>query len=65
MNKPLSVAYEEFKQNMLNIINNAGLPAFIVENVLQNYLIEIKAIAKQQYQSDRTEYEQSLMTKEG
>lgn len=65
MNKPLSVAYEEFKQSTLNIINNAGLPAFMIENVLQNYLIEIKAIAKQQYQSDRTEYEQSLMTKEG
>ena len=65
MNKPLSVAYEEFKQNMLNIINNAGLPAFIVETVLQNYLIEIKAISKQQYQSDKEEYEKSLMTKEG
>lgn len=64
MNKPLSVAYEELKQNMLNVINNAGLPAFMVENVLQNYLIEIKAIAKQQYQSDKEEYEKSLIKTE-
>lgn len=64
MNKPLSVTYEEFKQNMLYVINNAGLPAFIVENVLQNYLVEIKSIAQQQYQSDMAEYQQSLITKE-
>ena len=61
MNKPLSVVYEEFKANMLNIINNAGLPAFVVETVLQNYLAEIQSIARQQYQSDKAEYEQSLV----
>ena len=61
MNKPLSVVYEEFKANMLNTINNAGLPAFVVETVLQNYLAEIQSIARQQYQSDKAEYEQSLV----
>lgn len=63
MNKPLSITYEEFKKNMLDVINNSGLPAFIIESVLHNYLIEIKAVAQKQYQSDKEEYEKYLISK--
>ena len=60
MNKPSTVIYEEFKQELANLINNSGLPAFIVEHVLQDYLGEVKMVAQRQYQSDKAAYETAL-----
>lgn len=60
MNKPSTIIYEEFKQNLANLINNSGLPAFIIEPVLQNYLNETRMIMQRQYQFDMAEYEKSL-----
>lgn len=60
MNKPSTIIYEEFKQNLASLINNSGLPAFIIEPVLQSYLNETRAIMQRQYQADKAEYEKSL-----
>lgn len=60
MNKPSTIIYEEFKQNLANLINSSGLPAFVIEPVLQNYLNETRMIIQRQYQSDLVEYEKSL-----
>ena len=60
MNKPFSLIYEDFKQEMAELINNSGLPFCVVENVLQNYLIEVKNMVKKQYQFDKLQYEESL-----
>lgn len=60
MNKPFTVAYEDFKQELANLINNSNLPALVIENVLQDYLIETRNIARKQYLSDKEQYEKSL-----
>lgn len=60
MNKPISVVYEEFKDELANLINNSGLPAFVVEPVLQDYLNEIKIIKEKQYQMEKAQYEESI-----
>lgn len=64
MNKPSTIIYEEFKQDLANLINKSGLPAFIIEPVLKDYLTEIKALAQRQYQMDKSEYEKSLENKD-
>ena len=64
MDKPISVVCEDFKQDMANLINGSGLPLFIIEMVLQNYLNETRNIAIRQYQNDKAKYEESLKTKE-
>jgi hypothetical protein len=64
MNKPTTIVYEEFKQDLANLINNSGLPAFIIEPVLRDYLNETRAIMQRQYQLDKAEYEKSLENKE-
>ena len=61
MNKPITIVYEDFKQELANLINNSGLPAFIIENVLQSYLNETRNIVKAQYQFDKNQYESSLL----
>lgn len=60
MNKPFSIIYEDFKQDMADLINNSALPPFIIETVLQNYLIETRNVAKKQYQFDKVQYEKYL-----
>lgn len=60
MNKPISVVYEEFKDELANLINNSGLPAFVIEPVLQDYLNEIKIIKEKQYQMEKAQYEESI-----
>lgn len=60
MNKPITLKYEEFKQNLANIINNSGLPPFMVESILQSYLYETKMVVNKQYQLDNEQYEKYL-----
>lgn len=60
MNKPISVVCEEFKQGLAVLINNSGLPAFIVEPVLRNCLNEVKIIADNQFRLDKSAYEKGM-----
>ena len=60
MNKPSSILYEEFKQKMLALINSSGLPVFVMELVLENYLTELKLLSQRQYQQDKASYENAL-----
>lgn len=59
MNKPFSIVYEDFKQELAALINNSGMPALVIESILQNYLTEIRSIAVKQYQADKAQYESS------
>ena len=56
MNKPFSMMCEEFKQNVVNLINSSGLPPFVIESILKNHLNEVSNIVNNQYQIDKAEY---------
>jgi hypothetical protein len=60
MNKPFTLVYEDFKQELANAINNCGLPALVIESILRDYLNEIRAVAQSQYHSDKAKYEAYL-----
>lgn len=60
MNKPITVVYEDFKQELADLINNSGLPAFVIEPILQSFLEETRVVVKKQYQIDKDLYEKSL-----
>ncbi len=60
MDKPFSMICEEFKQNLASLINNCSLPLPVIEAVLQNYLMEVNAAAKNQYHLDKIKYEKFL-----
>ena len=63
MKKPITILYEEFKQDLINLVNNSGLPPFVVEPVIKEVYLEVKQSAKQQYEKDIQEY-QLLQPKE-
>ena len=61
INKPVMMLREEFTMNMSNLINNSGLPLFIVEPIMRDMLMEINMAVKKQYEMERAQYEQALM----
>ena len=56
MNKPITIKYEEFKKQLTDVINQSGLPAFVIGLILRDYLDEAKAVANQQYLEDQKRY---------
>ena len=64
MNKPITIVREETKEQIANIINNSGLPAFVIEPILQEFLMEVKNVAMRQYEHDKQQYLAFLKNKE-
>jgi len=58
--KPMSVARQEFIEQLVDNINNCGLPMFVIEPILQDLLGMVKATAQQQYESDKARYEKQI-----
>lgn len=58
--KPLTVAVEEFKKNIEATVNNSGLPPFVIWLIFDRYLNEIASASQKQYEKERAEYENAL-----
>lgn len=64
MEKPLSVAREDFVNELVELVNNSGLPMFVVLEVLKCAVEEVKEAASRQYEQEKLEYEKSKEEKE-
>lgn len=62
MNKPISVVREEFKQNLISLVNGSELPMFVVEPIISEILAEVRAVSKAQLELDKKRYEESLIS---
>lgn len=60
MNKPLTVARQEFAENIVELINNSQLPAFALLEILKSCEAELTVLSQKQYEQDKAEYEKSL-----
>ena len=58
--KPLSVERQEFITSMTTLINNAILPAFVVEDVMKELLQQGHVPAIKQYEDEKAQYEQQV-----
>ena len=65
MEKPFSLKIKDFKNDAVSLVNNSGLPLFVVEPILREVLVAVQSKAEQEYQQDKIRYEQSLQEKEG
>lgn len=63
MDKPILLLKEDFTNNIMDLINNSGLPTVLVELILQNILCDIKITIIKQYMQQKQEYEEFLKTK--
>lgn len=59
MEKPITVARQEFIENIVKLINESGLPPFVISPILKETLSQIDALAQQQYESDLKKWGES------
>lgn len=59
MDKPITVARQEFMDALVGLINNSGLPAFAITPILQGFAQKIAELEQQQYEADKAEYEKN------
>ena len=60
--KPITIVREEFVGQLVEIINQVHLPAFIIEAVLKDLYLESKSMAKRQLEMDKEMYNHSLQS---
>ena len=59
MEKPSTVLVHELQDKIVQAVNTAGLPPFVVAFVLRQTLAEVEAIERQQYIVDKQAYEEA------
>lgn len=57
--KPISIVINDFKQDLMNYISNAGLPPAIIEPIVKDIYQQIVEISKQELERDIVEYQKS------
>lgn len=59
MEKPLSIKREEFGKGLIGLINECGLPPFVVAEMMRSVTAEVERLAAQQLEQDRKAWEES------
>lgn len=60
MNKPANLIVEETKDNIINIINESGLPAFLLEPILKDLHDQTSILKQKELEKSKREWEESL-----
>ena len=60
MEKPISIKLKDFKNDAVNLVNNSGLPLFVIEPILKDILVAVQTKVEQEYLQDKAVYEESL-----
>lgn len=63
MDKPMSIAINELKLKIINDINEAALPPYVIELLFKDLYNQIAETAKLQLAKDYEEYQKSLSQK--
>ena len=56
LKKPITIVREEFVSSIVKLVNESGLPYFIMEPILKDLYIEVKSASKAQYEQDLKNY---------
>lgn len=58
MNKPITVARQEFSEALVNLVNNSGLPAFVMRQSLAQMDNALSQLEQAQLEKDTAEWNQ-------
>ena len=58
--KPVTLIRDDFMNNLVELCNNSGLPFFIIESVLKDFIQEVHVASQKQLEADRVQYEKAL-----
>ena len=65
MNKPSSILRQEFIEKQIELINTSGLPAFVLVDIVEETLQELRRLAKDQYEKDKRDWEEFIKEQKG
>lgn len=54
--KPITVARQEFVEELVKLINSAEIPAFAIADILRSCTASVEQLAVAQYNKDREEW---------
>lgn len=60
MNKSIILLREDFIENLIALVNDSGLPAFVVEPILSDMLTETRVAMQKQLEIEREKYNQEI-----
>ena len=58
MDKPITVPIEQFKQELIRLVNESGIPIFLLDYILKDLSNEIHILSKDQLKKDETAYQE-------
>ena len=58
--KPLTVARRDYMKSIVDLTNNSGLPAFIMVEVLEHTLAELRPLMASELKRDEANYRAAL-----
>lgn len=58
--KPITVVRQEFVDALVGIVNNCGLPLFVIEPILRDVYLEVKSLSNKQCELEKMEYEKKV-----
>lgn len=61
MNKPITIIADDFRRELIDLINESKLPMFFVESALKELLQEVHVTAIRQLERDREVYTKELL----
>lgn len=64
MIKPLSVKRQEFIENLVNLVNSADLPPFVMEPIINDVHASVRNLIKEQYKREKELYDKFLAESE-
>ena len=65
MEKPITVARQEFTQDLVNLVNNSGLPAFVMRSALAQMDQALAQLEQAQLEKDTAEWNQQKEVENG
>lgn len=60
MEKPIAIQIDELKKDLVRVVNDSNLPAFILGLILENIYTEIRSVCQLQLEKDTKDYNESL-----
>lgn len=64
VNKPVNLMLEETKEKLSKIINESGLPVFIVELIIRDIYNQVSFLKQKELEKSKKDYEESLKKEE-
>lgn len=59
MEKPITLRREDFVNDLVKLVNESDLPAFVMLDIFREVTLQVQNIARQQYEIDRKAFEEA------